>query len=90
MLLTMLFIGLMIYVFGGLIWLALQMAWGIFKVIVTLVFLPIALIGLVIAGLVEFAIPILIVIGIYMLIRPRDRDQNGAGPRPGTNHKQLY
>ncbi len=66
--LTLLFI---IFIFGFLfkgIGLALRLSWGILKVLFTIVFLPVILIGLVIGGMVTVALPILIIAGIILLI----------------------
>lgn len=63
-----LFTILMIGIFGKLIGLAFKMTWGIAKILVTLVFLPITLIGLVIGGLISIALPILVLVGIVFLI----------------------
>lgn len=68
--LTLLFIILMLLIFGKLIGLAVRAAWGISKIICTVVLLPLFLIGLVFAGLMGIAFPILLVVGIVSLIIP--------------------
>lgn len=70
--LRLLFMILMILVFGKLIGFAIRATWGITKVIVTLVILPIVLIGLVLGGLLSIAFPILIIIGIIALFKGFD------------------
>ena len=70
--LNLLFTILMIMVFGKLIGFAIRAAWGISKVIVTLVFLPLILIGLVLGGLIYLALPILIVVGLVTLFKGLD------------------
>ena len=67
--LNVLFGLLMIWVFGKMIGLAFRAAWGITKVVVNLVLLPVLLIGLVAAGLLYVALPILVIVGIVLLIR---------------------
>ena len=62
--LTLLFIILMFLIFGKLIGFAVKAAWGISKIICTIVLLPLFLIGLVFAGLVGIALTILLVVGI--------------------------
>ena len=62
----------MIMVFGKLIGFAIRAAWGISKVIVTLVFLPLILIGLVLGGLIYLALPILFVVGLVTLFKGLD------------------
>ena len=69
--LTLLFIILMFLIFGKLIGFAVKAAWGISKNICTIVLLPLFLIGLVFAGLVGIALPILLVVGIVSLIIPK-------------------
>ncbi len=66
--LTLVFICLMIGVFGKLIGLAVRMTWGITKVLFTLVFLPFVLIALAIGGLVAIALPLVVVVGIISLV----------------------
>ena len=62
----------MIMVFGKLIGFAIRAAWGISKVLVTLVFLPLILIGLVLGGLIYLALPILLVVGLVTLFKGLD------------------
>ena len=70
--LNLLFAILMIMVFGKLIVFAIRAAWGISKVIVTLVFFPLILIGLVLGGLIYLALPILLVVGLVALFKGFD------------------
>lgn len=65
---TLLFVLLMIWVFGKMIGLAFRATWGLTKIIFGIVLLPLFLIGLVIAGFMSIALPVLVVIGIVMLI----------------------
>ena len=65
---TLLFIFLMFGVFGKLIGLAFRATWGITKIFFRLIFLPVVLIGLVLAGLMYIALPLLVVIGIAVLV----------------------
>ena len=65
---TLLFIFLMFGVFGKLIGLAFSATWGITKIFFRLIFLPVVLIGLVLAGLMYIALPLLVVIGIAVLV----------------------
>ena len=70
--LNLLFAILMIMVFVKLIGFAIRAAWGISKVLVTLVFLPLILIGLVLGGLIYLAFPILILVGLVALFKGLD------------------
>ena len=65
--LTLLFIICMIAVFGKLTGLALRGAWGLTKILFSLVFLPIVLIGMVCSGLIVIALPALVIFGIMAL-----------------------
>ena len=66
--LTVLFIIFMLgFMFKG-IDLAFRFSWGLLKALLTIVFWPLILIGFVIGGLVQLALPLLIVAGIIMLI----------------------
>ena len=69
--LTLLFIILMLIIFGKLIGVAVKAAWGISKIVCTVVLLPLFLIGLVFAGLIGIAFPILLVVGIVLLMIPK-------------------
>ena len=64
---TLLFVICMFGIFGKLIGLAFKMTWGIAKVLFTLVFLPVILVGLAMGGLLVVAFPLLIVVGIVSL-----------------------
>ena len=58
----------MIWVFGKLFIFGVKAAWGISKLLLTVVFLPLILVGMVIGGLMSIAFPILIVVGIVALL----------------------
>ncbi|SES91183.1 hypothetical protein SAMN02910413_1221 [Pseudobutyrivibrio sp. C4] len=66
--LSLIFSVMMLIVFGKLLGLAIRASWTVLKVVFTLVFLPLILIGMCIAGMFYIAIPVLIVIGIISLI----------------------
>ena len=67
--LTLLFSIMMLIIFGKLFIFALKASWGIVKIIFTIVLLPVILIGLVFAGLMYIAVPVLVIIGIVSLIK---------------------
>lgn len=69
--LTLIFTILMLLIFGKLIGFAVKAAWGISKIICAVVLLPLFLIGLVFAGLIGIAFPILLVVGIVSLLIPK-------------------
>lgn len=66
--LSLLFAICMIWVFGKLLLFGIKAAWGISKFVVTIVLLPLVLIGMVVGGLMYIAFPILIVVGIIALV----------------------
>jgi hypothetical protein len=66
--LMFLFVILMIGIFGKMVMLAFRATWGLTKILLNLVILPLFLIGLVCAGLMSLALPLLVVIGIIMLV----------------------
>ena len=70
----MLFAVLMFIVFGRMIGFAFRAAWGLTKVVFVLFFLPLLLIGLVIAGFIRLAWPLLVIIAIVMLIKNTSRE----------------
>ena len=61
----------MLFLFGKLLVFGIRAAWGISKIVVTVVFLPIILIALVAGGLLYIAFPILIVLGLISLVTRR-------------------
>jgi len=65
--LNLIFYALMIIVFARLLLVAIKMAWGIGKVIATLVLLPLIIMFAFIKGLVKLCLPVLIVVGIISL-----------------------
>lgn len=69
---TIIFIILMLIVFGKILKFAIKAAWGITKIVVSLVLLPLILVGLALSGLIIVAIPVLVVVGIIALIKLRD------------------
>lgn len=74
--LTLLFIIFMIgFIFKG-IGLAFQLSWGILKVLLFIIFWPLILIGLVIGGLIQLALPLLIIAGIVMLVKSFAQDES--------------
>ena len=60
----------MIWIFGKLFIFGVKAAWGISKLLLTVVFLPLILVGMVIGGLMSIAFPILIIVGIAALVAP--------------------
>lgn len=62
--LSLLFTILMFVVFGKLLIFGIKVSWGIMKILFTVVLLPFVLIGLVLAGFIYIAIPILLIIGV--------------------------
>lgn len=68
--LSLLFTICMIWIFGKLFIFGVKAAWGISKLLLTVVFLPLILIGMVIGGLMSIAFPILIIVGIVALVAP--------------------
>ena len=65
--LTLLFMILMFLIFGKILLFSIRATWGISKIVFSVVFLPIFLVGLVIKGLISLAFPILVIIGIISL-----------------------
>lgn len=64
----LLFIILMLLVFGKLLFLAFRATWGIAKILLTFILLPAVIVVMALGGLIAFAIPILIIIGIITVL----------------------
>ena len=67
--LTFLFFVLLFGIFGKLIWLAVKAAWGISKIVFSIVFLPVVVLVLFFSGLIYVTLGLLVVIGIASLIK---------------------
>jgi len=63
----LIFLVLMVVVFAKLFKYAMKATWGIAKIIVTLVILPLILLMLLFSGLLIIAFPILAIVGIVSL-----------------------
>ena len=66
--LTLLFTICMIWFIGKFFLFGLPASWGILKLLCTVVFFPVILIGMVVGGLVYIAFPLLLIGGIIGLI----------------------
>lgn len=69
--LTLIFLVMMILVFGKILGFAIRAAWGVSKIVCTVIFLPLLLVGLVLIGLVKIALPILLIVGGVSLLLPK-------------------
>ena len=65
---SLIFAILMMAVFGEYNWIAGRLAWGLWKIVITIIFFPILMVILALSGLVMLAIPILIVVGIIAVV----------------------
>ncbi|MBQ3999958.1 MAG: hypothetical protein II643_03060 [Oscillospiraceae bacterium] len=65
---TAMFSILMIMIFGRLLFFSLRLAWGIGRIVFSLIFLPLTLIGFFLKGLISIALPALILVGIISLL----------------------
>ena len=66
---TVLFTILTFIVFGKLLIFAIKASWGLARILVTVIFLPLVLIGLLVAGLVYLAVPFLLIAGVVSLVK---------------------
>lgn len=64
---SLLFTIFFFMIFGKMIGFAFRATWGIFKVLIYLVFLPVILVAMVFGGLVYIALPILLLVGLASL-----------------------
>ena len=65
--LSLLFAVCMIWFIGKLFVFGMKASWGIIKLLGTVVFFPIILIGMVVGGLIYIALPLLIIGGVIVL-----------------------
>lgn len=66
--LTIIFFVALIYVIWKLFVLGIKMTWGIARFIVTVLLLPLFLVGMMFAGMVYIAIPVLIIAGLIAVV----------------------
>lgn len=66
--LGILFWVLFIMIFGRLILFAFKAAWGVTKVLFTIIIFPLVLVGMVVSGLLSLALPLLLVGGVVALV----------------------
>lgn len=59
---------LFIMIFGRLILFAFKAAWGVTKVLFTIIIFPLVLVGMVVSGLLSLALPLLLVGGVVALV----------------------
>ena len=69
--LSLLFAFCMNWFIGKFLIFGVKASWGIMKLLCTVVFFPVILIGLVVGGLLYIAFPLLIVVGIIALAASR-------------------
>ena len=69
--LSLLFAICMIWFVGKFFIFGLKASWGIMKLLCTVVFFPVILIGLVVGGLLYIAFPLLLIVGIIALVASR-------------------
>ena len=63
--LELLFFIFLFGIFGKLFFFGMRAAWSISKLLITIVFLPVILLGMVFGGLLYLAFPILLIIGSF-------------------------
>jgi hypothetical protein len=62
------FLIAMVYVMGKLIIWGIKATWSIMKIVCTVIFFPLVLVGLILVGFIYLAIPILIIVGIIAIV----------------------
>lgn len=67
----LLFVILLLMIFGKLLSFALKAAWSITKILFSVVIFPLVLIMLVVAGLMYVALPVLVIAGIVVFLMGR-------------------
>lgn len=65
---TILFIILLCTTTWKLFWLALRASWGILKIVLAVLFFPLAVVGLAYIGLMAVAVPVLLLVGLVTVI----------------------
>ncbi len=68
---TVFMVILMIWIFGKLLVISLRASWGILRILFTVIFLPLILVGLLVAGILSVAFPLLLVLGAITVFASR-------------------
>lgn len=71
--LSLLFMICVFWIFGKLFIFGLRATWSVSKLLLTVVFWPVILIGMLIGGLLHLAFPILVIAGIWALFTSRQQ-----------------
>ncbi|MGN1140834.1 MAG: hypothetical protein ACI4TF_06510 [Oliverpabstia sp.] len=69
--LAFIFMVLLFMVFGKILVFAVKAAWGVTKIVCTVVLFPLILIGMVVGGLIKIALPVLLIVGVIALFMPK-------------------
>ena len=69
--LAFIFMVLLFMVFGKILVFAVKAAWGVTKIVCTVVLFPLILIGMVVGGLIKIALPVLLIVGVITLFMPK-------------------
>lgn len=69
--LALIFMVLLFMVFGKILVFAVKAAWGVTKIVCTVVLFPLILIGMVVGGLIKIALPVLLIVGVVSLFMPK-------------------
>lgn len=67
--LTLLFVVLLLIIFGKLLIFAIKAAWGITKILLNIVLLPLIIIGMFAGGLTYLALIVLAIVGLVSVIK---------------------
>ena len=59
----------MLVVFGKLLLFSIRASWGLVKILLTVVFLPVILVVMALVGLMSLALPVLLIVGVVTLIK---------------------
>ena len=65
--LAFIFMVLLFMVFGKILVFAVKAAWGVTKIVCTVVLFPLILIGRGVGGLIKIALPVLLIVGVITL-----------------------
>lgn len=67
--LSLLFVIWLLYVTGKLAMFSIRAGWGLLKILISVVFLPLTILGLLIGGIIHLSVPILVIIGLITVVK---------------------
>lgn len=67
--LALLFVIWLFCVTGKIALISIRAGWGVFRILISVVFFPLTVLGLLISGIIHLSVPILVIIGFITVVK---------------------